>query len=70
MTTWQVKNKVDIKDVGQKFTPPQKIKVVSDLVDMAYKELTHILINKDQEPLLKKGINEVLEFYKKNFANR
>ena len=70
MITWQTKHKIDIKEVGQNYTPQQRIEVVSELLDMAYKELTRILISKEQEPLLKQALNEVLEFYIKNFANR
>ena len=70
MRTWQIEHKIDIKEVGEKFTPQQRIEVVSELIDMAYKDLTHVLINKEQEPLLKKGLNDVFEFYKKNFAYR
>jgi hypothetical protein len=70
MRTWQIEHKIDMKEVGEKFTGQQKIKVVSELIDMAYKDLTRVLINKEQEPLLKKGLNEVFEFYKKNFAYR
>ena len=70
MKEWQIKHKVYIKDVGKNYTPEQRIEVVKELLDMAYNELTRVLINQEQKPLLKQGLNEVLVFYKKNFANR
>ena len=51
-------------------TPAERVKELQVIFSLLKKELTRILIDKEQEPLLDDTFEKVVNFYKEKFANR
>jgi len=66
---WQKKHKTDVSEISN-MDPENRIKSVSELIDMVGANFKKILLDKEKEPAVDKGLKEVLAFYKKLYANR
>lgn len=66
---WQAINKKNVSDIAD-MTPENRIKAVSELIDMVGANFKKILLDKEKESIVDEGLDEVLAFYKKLYANR
>ena len=67
---WQQKHKRDLIGLLDE-TPDERIRAIEDILLHHVKpDLFEKLVDKDDEPLVDKALDDMLEFYKKEYANR
>jgi len=55
---------------AEELTPGERVQGLKEIFSLLKKELTRVLISKEQEPLLDDTLNKAIQFYKEQFANR
>lgn len=66
---WQKVNKKNATEIAL-MTPEQRIKSVTQIFNFLKQQLIPVLINKKEKYKIDEAMQEVLKFYKKNFAYR
>jgi len=66
---WQLNFKRDLSELS-KLDPGNRIEAVVQIIDIFGIRLKKVLINKEQEPILEQAMQNALERYKENYANR
>ena len=66
---WQLKYKKDLSELGS-MSSADRINAVVQIMEIFETMLKRILINKEQEPVLKEAMQQALAIYKEKFANR
>ena len=68
---YQVKHHVKLAEGKEQMNPTlvQRLQVVTEMFSILKKDLTRILVSKEQEPLLDEAINKATEYYKGHYAN-
>ena len=51
-------------------TPEERVQGLKEIFSLLKKELTRVLISKEQEPLLNDSLKKAVDFYKEHFTNR
>ena len=69
VSIWQVKQKRKLSDLMQA-TPEDRINSIEEIVNHFKEEAIKGLVNADDEPILSKTVDEVMEFYKEKYAFR
>ena len=67
VSKWQLEHKRDLLGLEQE-TPDERIKSISQLMNVVKDELINILEDSSQKSLIDTAINDTMEFYKKEFA--
>ncbi|MFX1500180.1 MAG: hypothetical protein ACFFDH_04350 [Promethearchaeota archaeon] len=63
---WQMENQKDLAEV-EGLSTDQRVSLFKKMLDLIKQSFTRILIDKSQEPLLDKALNDVLSIYKTRF---
>ena len=69
VSKWQLEHKRDLLGLEDE-TPDERIKSIDQLLNIVKDELIKILENPNEKSLVDIAINDIMEFYKKEFAFR
>ncbi|MFX1500181.1 MAG: hypothetical protein ACFFDH_04355 [Promethearchaeota archaeon] len=69
ITEWQMENQKELADV-ENLSADQRVHIFKIILDLIKKSFTRILIDKSQEPLLEKALDNVSLFYKTQYLRK